>query len=86
VPWDIVFMVAIVGLILLGSIVAILSGLFSLGDIFTVLLISLWVIVLVGLGLWFRHYAKKVISLTRTLTPTPTLALALAHSPSPSPN
>ena len=75
VPWDIVFMVAIVGLILLGSIVAILSGLFSLGDIFTVLLISLWVIVLVGLGLWFRHYAKKVISLTRTRTLT--LALAL---------
>ena len=35
VPWDIVFMVAIVGLILLGSIAAILSGLFSLGDIFT---------------------------------------------------
>ena len=78
-PWDIVFMVAIVSLILLGSIVAILSGLFSLGDIFTVLLISLWVIVLVGLGLWFRHYAKKVISLTRT--PTPTLALALALKP-----
>ena len=76
VPWDIVFMVAIVGLILLGSIAAILSGLFSLGDIFTLLLTTLWVIVLVGLGLWFRHYAKKVISLTRT--PTPTLALALA--------
>ena len=38
VPWDIVFMVAIVGLILLGSIAAILSGLFSLGDVFTLLL------------------------------------------------
>ena len=71
-------MVAIVSLILLGSIVAILSGLFSLGDIFTLLLTTLWVIVLVGLGLWFRHYANKVISLTRTRTPTPTLALALA--------
>ena len=70
VPWDIVFMVAIVGLILLGSIAAILSGLFSLGDIFTLLLTTLWVIVLVGLGLWFRHYAKKVISLsTKSVKP-----------------
>ena len=77
-------MVAIVGLILLGSIVAILSGLFSLNDIFTLIIITLWVMILVGLGLWFRHYANKVISLTRTRTPT--LALALAHSPSPSPN
>ena len=80
-PWHIVFMVAIVGLILLGSIVAILSGLFSLNDIFTLIIITLWVMILVGLGLWFRHYANKVISLTRTPTPTPTLALALAIQP-----
>ena len=68
VPWDIVFMVAIVGLILLGSIAAILSGLFSLGDVFTLLLTAAWVIILVGLGLWFRYYANKVISMMKGST------------------
>lgn len=68
VPWDIVFMVAIVGLILLGSIAAILSGLFSLGDVFTLLLTAAWVVILVGLGLWFRYYANKVISMMKGST------------------
>jgi hypothetical protein len=68
VPWDIVFMVAIVGLILMGSISAILSGLFSLPDVFTLLLTAVWVIILVGLGVWFRHYANKVISMMKGST------------------
>ena len=68
VPWDIVFMVAIVTLILLGSITAVLLGLFSLGDVFTLLVTAAWCIILVSLGVWFRYYANKVISMMKGST------------------
>lgn len=59
--WDLVFIFAVVSMILLQFTSAVLQGLFSLLDMFTILVWCLIAFVTASIGLWFRHYATKVI-------------------------
>jgi len=61
VRWDLIFIFAVGTMILLQFTVAVLQGLFSLLDMVSMLVWCLIAFVTASIGLWFRHYANKVV-------------------------
>ena len=68
IPWDIVFMIALVGTVLMQFVSAVLTGLFIANELFTTVVVLLSAFILTSIGLWFRHYANKVIGLMKAST------------------
>jgi len=61
VRWDLVFVFAVVTMILLQFTASVMQGVFSLQDNITIFVWFLIAFVTASIGVWFRHYANKVI-------------------------